>query len=170
MLPRARKGRGATLNPKGASSARSASRSTTAGARSPRRGRGPRRRRPRCFRTGAHDHRPQRFARHPVRPVDQPLPRLRARLRLLLRAAEPRHLGLSPGLDFETKIFVKPDAAPLLRQELARPGYVCQPIALGANTDPYQPLERRLRITRAILEVLAECAPPGRDRHQVGRW
>lgn len=78
--------------------------------------------------------------------------------------ARPSHgfLGLSTGLDFETKIFVKPDAARLLRAELARPGYVCRPIALGANTDPYQPLERRLRVTRQILEVLAEA------RHPVG--
>ena len=72
------------------------------------------------------------------------------------------HLGLSAGLDFETKIFVKHDAAALLRQELARPGYICSPISLGANTDPYQPLERRLRITRQVLEVLAET------RHPVG--
>ena len=72
------------------------------------------------------------------------------------------HLGLSAGLDFETKIFVKHEAAALLRQELARPGYVCSPISLGANTDPYQPLERRLRITRQVLEVLAEA------RHPVG--
>ena len=77
--------------------------------------------------------------------------------------ARPSHayLGLSPGLDFETKIFAKLDAAPLLERELARPGYRCQPIALGTNTDPYQPLERRLRITRAVLEVLA------RRRHPV---
>ena len=72
------------------------------------------------------------------------------------------HLGLSAGLDFETKIFVKHEAAALLRHELARPGYVCKPISLGANTDPYQPLERRLRITRQVLEVLAEA------RHPVG--
>ena len=72
------------------------------------------------------------------------------------------HLGLSAGLDFETKIFVKHEAAALLRQELARPGYVCKPISLGANTDPYQPLERRLRITRQVLEVLADA------RHPVG--
>ena len=70
------------------------------------------------------------------------------------------HLGLSAGLDFETRIFVKHDAALLLRQELARPGYVCKPISLGANTDPYQPLERRLEITRQVLEVLAEAHHP----------
>jgi DNA repair photolyase len=70
------------------------------------------------------------------------------------------HLGLSAGLDFETRIFVKHDAALLLRQELARPGYVCKPISLGANTDPYQPLERRLEITRQVLEVLAETHHP----------
>ena len=78
--------------------------------------------------------------------------------------ARPSHAywGLSPGLDFETRIFTKPDAADLLRRELARPGYVCRPISLGTNTDCYQPLERRLRTTRAILEVLAEA------RHPVG--
>jgi DNA repair photolyase len=76
--------------------------------------------------------------------------------------ARPSHayLNLSPGLDFETKIFVKPDAALLLKRELSRPGYTCSPIALGTNTDPYQPLERRLRITRGILEVLAEHDHP----------
>lgn len=78
--------------------------------------------------------------------------------------ARPYHafLGLSSGLDFETKIFAKHDAAGLLRAELAEPSYVPQPIALGAATDPYQPVERRLRITRAVLEVLAEA------RHPVG--
>jgi DNA repair photolyase len=78
--------------------------------------------------------------------------------------ARPSHayLGLSPGLDFETKLFAKHDAAALLEAELARPGYECSTISLGANTDPYQPIERRLRITRGILEVLARC------RHPVG--
>lgn len=76
--------------------------------------------------------------------------------------ARPTHnwLGFSSGLDFETKILVKPDAAELLRRELARPGYRCAPIALGTNTDPYQPVERRLRITRGILELLSECRHP----------
>jgi DNA repair photolyase len=76
--------------------------------------------------------------------------------------ARPSHayLGLSPGLDFETKLFAKLDAAPLLERELACPGYRCQPIALGTNTDPYQPQERRLKITRGILEVLAQCRHP----------
>jgi DNA repair photolyase len=76
--------------------------------------------------------------------------------------ARPSHayLGLSPGLDFETKIYAKLDAGPLLERELARPGYRCQPIALGSNTDPYQPQERKLGITRAILEVLARCQHP----------
>jgi DNA repair photolyase len=76
--------------------------------------------------------------------------------------ARPSHayLGLSPGLDFETKLLAKLDAAPLLERELARPGYRCQPIALGTNTDPYQPQERRLGITRSILEVLAQCRHP----------
>jgi DNA repair photolyase len=76
--------------------------------------------------------------------------------------ARPSHayLNLSPGLDFETKIFTKPDAAALLAREIARPRYVCSPIALGTNTDPYQPLERRLRITRGILKVLAAHEHP----------
>ncbi len=76
--------------------------------------------------------------------------------------ARPSHayLGLSSGLDFETRLFYKADAARLLAAELARPGYVCKPIVLGANTDPYQPVERRLRVTRSVLEVLGECRHP----------
>ena len=70
--------------------------------------------------------------------------------------ARPTHawLGLSPGLDFETRLFYKPDAVSLLRTELAAPGYVCQPIALGTATDAYQPVERTQRLTRALLEAL----------------
>lgn len=76
--------------------------------------------------------------------------------------ARPSHgyLNLSPGLDFETKLFAKPDAAKLLRAELAKPSYRCSPIALGSNTDPYQPIEREWKITRQILEVLAEFGHP----------
>jgi DNA repair photolyase len=76
--------------------------------------------------------------------------------------ARPSHayLDLSPGLDFETKLFAKPNAAELLRAELANPAYRCEPIALGANTDPYQPVEREWRITRQVIEVLAECEHP----------
>lgn len=76
--------------------------------------------------------------------------------------ARPTHawLGLSPGVDFETRLFAKPDAASLLRQELARPSYACAPIAMGTNTDPYQPVERERRITREILKVLADCNHP----------
>jgi DNA repair photolyase len=76
--------------------------------------------------------------------------------------ARPSHayLGLSPGLDFESRIFHKPDAAALLRKELAKPGYACAPIALGVNTDAYQPVERSLGITRAVIEVLAEFSHP----------
>lgn len=76
--------------------------------------------------------------------------------------ARPSHayLGLSPGLDFETKIAWKPDAAARLREELARPGYRCSPVALGINTDGWQPVERRLKLTRALLEVLCECRHP----------
>ena len=76
--------------------------------------------------------------------------------------ARPSHAfhDLSPGLDFETKLFAKPDAAALLRAELAKRSYVCQPIAMGTNTDPYQPIEREWRITRGVIEVLAECDHP----------
>jgi DNA repair photolyase len=76
--------------------------------------------------------------------------------------ARPSHayLELSPGLDFETKLFAKTNAAELLRETLARPGYTPKPIALGANTDCYQPIERKFRITREILAVLAECDHP----------
>jgi len=76
--------------------------------------------------------------------------------------ARPSHayLGLSPGLDFETRVFYKPQAAALLAQELRRKNYICKPIALGSNTDPYQPAERKLGITRAILEVLRDFRHP----------
>jgi DNA repair photolyase len=76
--------------------------------------------------------------------------------------ARPSHayLDLSPGLDFETKLYAKPDAAALLRSELAKPGYRCEPIALGTNTDPYQPIEREWKVTRSVLEVLAEHRHP----------
>src|SRR6185436_550681 len=76
--------------------------------------------------------------------------------------ARPSHayLELSPGLDFETKLFAKTNAAELLRAELAKPGYRPSTIALGANTDCYQPIERKHKITRSILEVLAECDHP----------
>jgi DNA repair photolyase len=76
--------------------------------------------------------------------------------------ARPSHayVGLSAGLDFETKLFAKTNAAERLRAELAKPGYVCRPLALGSNTDPYQPIERRYRIMRQILEMLAECEHP----------
>jgi DNA repair photolyase len=76
--------------------------------------------------------------------------------------ARPTHayLGLSPGLDFETKLFAKPDAAALLKQELSRRSYRPAMIAMGTNTDPYQPIEKRLGITRSILKVLSDCAHP----------
>jgi len=76
--------------------------------------------------------------------------------------ARPTHtyLGFSAGLDFESRILIKPDAAVLLRKELAKPSYRCAPIAMGTNTDPYQPLERKYGITRQILEVLAEHDHP----------
>ncbi len=76
--------------------------------------------------------------------------------------ARPSHayLDLSPGLDFETRLFAKSNAAERLRLELGKPGYVCTPIALGINTDGYQPVERERRITRACLEVCAEVGQP----------
>jgi DNA repair photolyase len=78
--------------------------------------------------------------------------------------ARPTHayLGLSPGADFESRLFAKPDAAKLLARELSAPNYVPRTIAIGTNTDPYQPLEKRMRIMRGILEVLYEF------RHPVG--
>ena len=76
--------------------------------------------------------------------------------------ARPAHafMGLSPGLDFESRLFWKPDAAGLLEQELARPRYVCRHIHIGGNTDPYQPVERELRSTRSVLEVLQRFNHP----------
>ncbi|MGY6275171.1 PA0069 family radical SAM protein [Methylomonas sp. MgM2] len=78
--------------------------------------------------------------------------------------ARPTHtyLGYSAGLDFESKILIKPDIARLLRDELAKPNYRCAPLALGTNTDPYQPVERQQGIMRQILELLAET------RHPIG--
>jgi DNA repair photolyase len=70
--------------------------------------------------------------------------------------ARPAHayMGLSPGLDFESKLFFKPEAAALLEKELSKPGYRCERVHIGGNTDPYQPIERKLKITRGVLEVL----------------
>ena len=76
--------------------------------------------------------------------------------------ARPSHayMGLSPGLDFESRLFYKPQAPKLLAGELRKKGYSCRPIALGSNTDPYQPVERKLGVTRAILEVLRDFRHP----------
>ena len=76
--------------------------------------------------------------------------------------ARPTHayLGLSPGLDFESKLFVKPEAAKLLERELSAPGYVPRTIAIGTNTDPYQPIEREYQVMRRILEVLEQFGHP----------
>ncbi len=76
--------------------------------------------------------------------------------------ARPSHayLGHSPGLDFETLLYVKPDLPKLLEKELRKPGYVARPVALGANTDPYQPVERSLALTRQVLEVLERFGHP----------
>ncbi len=78
--------------------------------------------------------------------------------------ARPTHtyLGMSAGLDFESKILYKPDAAVLLEKELRAPGYACRTMAMGTNTDPYQPAERHYKITRSILKVLA------RFKHPIG--
>lgn len=76
--------------------------------------------------------------------------------------ARPSHayLNLSPGLDFETRIFYKDNAAALLERELRKPSYVCEPIALGTNTDPYQPVERKLKVMRSLLEVMQRYRQP----------
>jgi len=76
--------------------------------------------------------------------------------------ARPTHayMGLSAGVDFEARLFAKPDAARLLERELSRPGYKVQPIAIGTNTDPYQPVEKQWRIMRQLLEVLEEAGHP----------
>ena len=76
--------------------------------------------------------------------------------------ARPTHayMGLSPGLDFESRLFAKPNAAALLEKELSRPGYRVAPIAMGTNTDPYQPIEQDWRITRGVLEVLSAFNHP----------
>jgi DNA repair photolyase len=76
--------------------------------------------------------------------------------------ARPAHayMGLSPGVDFESKLFFKPEAARLLERELSAKGYGCRPVHIGGNTDPYQPAERRLRITRGVLEVLERFQHP----------
>lgn len=76
--------------------------------------------------------------------------------------ARPSHsyLNLSPGLDFETKLRAKTNLADVLRADLAKPNYIVSPINIGSNTDPYQPIEKRWRITRAALEVLAQCHHP----------
>jgi DNA repair photolyase len=76
--------------------------------------------------------------------------------------ARPTHayMGLSPGLDFETRLFVKPNAAALLEKELAAPGYQCRTLAIGTNTDPYQPIEKKYGIMREVLEVLERTNHP----------
>jgi DNA repair photolyase len=71
----------------------------------------------------------------------------------LLRQTEP-HISTLPGLDFETRLFAKLNAAELLRREFARPAYQPQTIVLGANTDPYQPIEHHYRLTRELLTVM----------------
>src|SRR6202795_2343352 len=76
--------------------------------------------------------------------------------------ARPTHayLGMSPGLDFETRLVAKTNAASLLERELSAPGYAAKTIAIGTNTDPYQPIERKERVMRKVLEVLARTSHP----------
>ena len=85
--------------------------------------------------------------------------------------ARPSHayLGLSPGLDFESRLFAKPEAAKFLEQELSKPGYKPQVINIGATTAPYQPIERRHKITRQVLEVLSRpgAGTPGAEAGQA---
>ena len=83
--------------------------------------------------------------------------------------ARPTHAyhDLSPGVDFESRLFVKPNAAQLLHAALSRPGYECRPIAMGTNTDPYQPIEERWRITRSVIELLVETPAPLHHHHEV---
>jgi DNA repair photolyase len=76
--------------------------------------------------------------------------------------ARPAHayMGLSPGLDFESKLFFKPGAGELLAAELSKPGYDCRPVHIGGNTDPYQPVEKKLRVTREVIETLERFSHP----------
>ena len=76
--------------------------------------------------------------------------------------ARPTHAfhDLSPGVDFESRLFVKSTAAQLLHSALSRPGYECKPIAMGTNTDPYQPIEERWKITRSVIELMVETRHP----------
>ena len=85
--------------------------------------------------------------------------------------ARPTHayLGYSPGLDFETKLIFKPEVAELLEKELRKPGYIARTLALGSNTDPYQPVERTLKLTRVGAAGAGPLQPSGRHRDQVGR-
>ena len=81
-------------------------------------------------------------------------------MHLLLRAADAQLSGLSPGADFESRIYAKVNAAELLEREISRKRYVPEPIALGVNTDAYQPVERDLRITRSVIQVMHDRGLP----------
>ena len=107
------------------------------------------------------DPHPQQLARHRLRPLDQRLSRLRAWLHLLLRPADPR-LSRSVARARFRIAGCSPSRTrrKLLTRRLARPGYESAPIAMGTNTDPYQPIEERWRITRSVLEVLLETRHP----------
>ena len=111
-------------------------------------------------RRDAQDHYPQRLARHSFdRSIN---PYRGCEHGCVYCFARPTHayLGLSPGLDFESKLFVKPEAAELLEKELSAPNYEPKVIAIGTNTDPYQPIERRYQVMRRILEVLDRAGHP----------
>ncbi len=88
------------------------------------------------------------------------------RVQLLLRSAGHEYLGMSAGIDFETKILVKTARPELLRQFLARPKWTAETIVFSGVTDCYQPAEREFKLTRGCLEVLAECRPTGGNHHQ----
>ena len=113
--------------------------------------------------------RAQQLARHPVRPLDQPLSRLRARLHLLLRAADATPIsGCRPGSTSRPSCSPSTTRRRCSSASWPQPGYRCQPIALGTNTDPYQPLERRLRDHPRRPRGAGALPASAHDRHQVG--
>ena len=120
-------------------------------------------------REAAHHHHPQRIAGHLLRPLDQSLSRLRAWLRLLLRAADARLYGPVAGARFRDEAVRQAECRAAAGDANSRKaGYQPRTIAIGTNTDPYQPIEKQYRIMREILEVLERARPSGRHRHQVG--
>ena len=117
---------------------------------------------PESLKTSVVEERPKSIIRHNESPdlaFDQSINPYRGCEHCYARPAHA-YIDLSPGLDFESRLFSKPNAATLLRKELSRKRYQCSVISLGANNDAYQPIERRLRNSGSILEVLAEFGPP----------